>query len=276
MRKAKNAIFLGLSTISALLGLFILFVILSDTVLLGIKELLRLGFFTSLPKPPGELGGGVLNAIVGSLIITGIAMLIGIPWGILVGIYLSEYARGSRVGDIIRFILDILVSSPSIVIGGVFVYALVVKPMGGFSGIAGGIALAIIMLPVVARTSEEMMKLVPDILREAAFALGAKYSTVITSVVLRGAKYGIVTGCLLAVARVSGETAPLLFTSLHNSFLSFDVTKPMASLPILIFTYAMSPYDDWKSQAWGACLLITLFILFLALIVRFLLKLRET
>jgi len=217
-------------------------------------------FFTELPAPPGEAGGGLANAIVGTFVITVIATAIGVPAGILAGTYLAEYGQSSRVADAARFIADILVSAPSIVVG-IFVYAVLVKPLGGFSLIAGSVALSIIMLPVIVRTAEEMLKLVPDSTREAALALGAPHWKVTVFVVYRGALRGITTGVMLAVARVSGETAPLLFTSFNNSFWNFDITEPTATLTVTIFNYAMGPYEEWHAKAWGAAFLITATVL---------------
>ncbi len=258
-RKAYNATALGAALLSAAFGIFFLFWILKDVFLLGLPAL-NLAFFTELPSPPGVAGGGMANAIVGTILITGLAAVIGIPSGILAGTYLSEYGRKSRVAAVVRFLSDILVSAPSIVIG-VFVYALLVKPFGGFSALAGSISLAIIMLPVVVRTAEEMLKLVPDSTREAALALGAPHWKVTVHVVYRGAMRGMLTGVMLAVARVSGETAPLLFTSFNNSFWNFKPTEPTATLTVTIFNYAMGPYEDWHQKAWGAAFLITAIVL---------------
>ena len=258
-RKAINLIALGISGLSAAFGIFFLIWILKDVLFLGLPAL-NLYFFTELPAPPGMEGGGVANAVLGTFLITGIATLIGVPSGILAGTYLSEYGRRSKVSAVVRFLSDILVSAPSIVIG-VFVYAILVKPLGGFSALAGAVALSIIMLPVVIRTTEEMLKLVPDSTREAALALGAPHWKVTVLVVYRGALRGITTGVLLAVARVSGETAPLLFTSFNNSFWNFNVAEPTATLTVTIFNYAMAPYEDWHQVAWGAAFLITAVLL---------------
>ncbi len=254
-----NYLALALSLFSAAFGIFFLFWILKDVMALGLPAM-NGTFFTQLPAPPGTEGGGMANAIVGTLLMTVLATAIGVPSGIMAGTYLSEYGRKSKVAAVVRFLSDILVSAPSIVIG-VFVYAILVKPLKGFSALAGAVALAIIMLPVVVRTSEEMLKLVPDATREAALALGAPHWKVTVQVVYRGALRGITTGVMLAVARVSGETAPLLFTSFNNSFWNFKITEPTASLTVTIFNYAMGPYDDWHRQAWGASLLITAAIL---------------
>lgn len=269
-RKLANYIALSISVFSAAFGIFFLFWILKDVFVFGFAAL-GADFFTKIPAPPGETGGGMANALLGTLMITLLATAIGVPSGILAGTYLSEYGRKSRMASVVRFTSDILVSAPSIVIG-VFVYALLVKPLGGFSAIAGAIALAIIMLPVVVRTAEEMLKLVPDATREAALALGAPHWKVTVSVVYRGALRGIVTGVMLAVARVSGETAPLLFTSFNNSFWNFDLTEPTATLTVTIFNYAMGPYEDWHQMAWGAALLITAIVLLVTITSRIIVR----
>lgn len=269
-RKFTNHLALGASLCSAALGIFMLFWILKDVFVLGLPAM-NLAFFTALPAPPGVEGGGLANAIVGTFMITVIATLIGVPAGILAGTYLSEYGKKSRFAATVRFLSDILVSAPSIVIG-IFVYVVMVKTTGGFSALAGSLALAIIMLPVVIRTSEEILKLVPDATREAALALGAPHWKVTVHVVYRGAARGILTGVMLAVARVSGETAPLLFTSFNNSFWNFDLTEPTASLTVTIFNYAMSPYEDWHTKAWGAALVITFTLLVVTLAARILVR----
>ncbi|WP_339780695.1 phosphate ABC transporter permease PstA [uncultured Thalassospira sp.] len=234
---------------------------------------LSLKLFTEMTPPPGS-DGGLLNAIFGSLMMVGIATIVGIPVGLLVGTYLAEYGRYTKISAVVRFINDILLSAPSILIG-LFVYELVVVPMGHFSGYAGAIALAIIALPVVVRTSEDMLLLVPDTLREAAAALGIPRWRVILQVSYRSAGPGLMTGALLAVARISGETAPLLFTSLNNQFWSTNMNQPMANLPVVIFNFAMSPYDDWRSLAWAGALLITLAVLGLTIAARTLLAAKS-
>ena len=269
-RQTANYAALTISVLSAAFGIFFLFWILKDVFVFGFRAI-NLDFFTELPAPPGMEGGGLANAILGTLLITVLATAIGVPAGIMAGTYLSEYGRKSRMASVVRFTSDILVSAPSIVIG-VFVYALLVKPLGGFSAIAGAVALAIIMLPVVVRTAEEMLKLVPDSTREAALALGAPHWKVTVHIVYRGAIRGIVTGVMLAVARVSGETAPLLFTSFNNAFWNFDMTEPTATLTVTIFNYAMGPYDDWHQKAWGAALLITAIVLLVNVISRIILR----
>ncbi|MFQ5736110.1 MAG: phosphate ABC transporter permease PstA [Thermodesulfobacteriota bacterium] len=269
-RKIVSRVALGVSTLSAAFGIIFLVWILKDVLVLGLPAL-GTGFFTQLPAPPGMEGGGLANAILGTFLITVIATLLGVPSGILAGTYLSEYGRKSRVASVVRFLSDILVSAPSIVIG-VFVYAILVKPFGGFSALAGAVALAIIMLPVVIRTAEEMLKLVPDATREAALALGAPHWKVTVFVVYKGAIRGITTGVMLAVARVSGETAPLLFTSFNNSFWNFDVREPTATLTVTIFNYAMSPYDDWHQMAWGAAFLITAVLLCVTILAKIIVR----
>lgn len=261
-----------LSTLAAFAGLFWLVFILGDVLVHGIKAL-RPGLFLNDPTPPGIMGGGLRNAFTGQLLITIAATLIGVPVGVLGGTYLAEYARGRKIARLISVLSDIMVSVPSIVIG-TFIYAILVKPVGHFNGWAGAVALSIIMIPVVLRTTEDMLTLVPWTLREAAFALGAPYYKVIIQVVYRGAATGILTGILLSIARVAGETAPLLFTSFNNSFFSIDMQRPVASLTVTIFQYAMGPYDDWHAQAWAAAFVITLFILLLTIAGRLIIKWR--
>ena len=273
-RKVTNHVALGASIVSACFGILILFWILKDVFILGLPAI-SIAFFTELPVPPGINGGGLANAIVGTFLITAVATILGVPAGILAGTYLSEYGRKSKFAATVRFVSDILVSAPSIVIG-IFVYIMVVRPTGGFSALAGSAALAIIMLPVVVRTSEEILKLVPDATREAALALGAPHWKVTVSVVYRGAARGILTGVMLAVARVSGETAPLLFTSFNNSFWNFDLREPTASLTVTIFNYAMGPYEDWHSKAWGAALLITAVLLLVTLASKVIVRDKES
>lgn len=261
-----------LSTLAALLGLFWLVFIIGDVLVHGIKAL-NLNLFLNDPAPAGVEGGGLRNAFAGQMMITICAALIGVPVGVLGGTFLAEYARGRKIARIISILSDIMVSVPSIVIG-TFIYAVLVKPSGHFSGWAGAIALAIIMIPVVLRTTEDMLTLVPWTLREAAFALGAPYYKVIIQVVYRGASTGILTGILLSIARVAGETAPLLFTAFNNSFFSVNMNKPVASLTVSIFQYAMGPYESWHAQAWAASLVITISILIITIAGRFLIKKR--
>ncbi len=272
IRKIEGFTALTLSGIAALFGLFWLVFILGDVLVHGIGAL-RLELFINDPVPAGADGGGLRNAFVGQLMITFFATLIGVPLGVLGGTYLAEYARGTKTARVISVLSDIMVSVPSIVIGA-FVYAILVRPLHHFSGWAGAVALAIIMVPVVLRTTEDMLSLVPWTTREAAFALGAPYYKVIIQVVYRGAATGIMTGIILSMARVAGETAPLLFTSFNNTFFSTDMKGPMASLTVTVFQYAMGPYDDWHAQAWAASFVITLFILGLTILGRTLLKWR--
>ena len=272
MRKLESVVALALCSLAAFAGLFWLAFILGDVLVHGVKGL-SLHLFLKDPVPPGMQGGGLRNAFVGQLLITFGATIIGVPMGILGGTFLAEYARGKPLARIISVLSDIMVSVPSIVIG-TFIYALMVRPFGHFNGWAGAVALAIIMVPVVVRTTESMLSLVPWTLREAAFALGAPYYKVITQVVYRGAAAGILTGVLLSIARVAGETAPLLFTSFNNNFFSTDMNGPIASLTVTIFQYAMGPYEDWHSQAWAASFVITLFILVITIIGRAIVKMR--
>jgi len=271
-RKIEGTIALTFSTLAALMGLFWLVFILGDVLVHGITSL-NLSLFIRDPAPPGVDGGGLRNAFVGQLLITICATLIGVPIGVLGGTFLAEYARGRKIARVISILADIMVSVPSIVIG-TFIYAVVVLPLGHFNGWAGSIALSIIMIPVVLRTTEDMLSLVPWTLREAAFALGAPYYKVITQVVYRGAATGILTGILLSIARVAGETAPLLFTSFNNSFFSLNMNQPISSLTVTIFQYAMGPYDSWHEQAWAAAFVITIFILIITIFGRLIIRWR--
>jgi phosphate transport system permease protein len=264
-RRRKNLIAMGLSFAATAFGLGWLVLILGILFYEGLSGL-SLKVFTEMTPPPGS-DGGLLNPIFGSLILTFLAVLFGTPIGILAGTYLAEYGRYDRLTNVIRFINDILLSAPSIVIG-LFVYEIMVYPMGHFSGWAGAVALALIVIPVVIRTTEDMLLLVPDPLREAATALGLPRAYVIRHVCYRAARAGMITGVLLAIARISGETAPLLFTSLNNQFWSTDLNAPMASLPIVIFQFALSPYEDWQRLAWTGALLITLTVLALSITAR--------
>jgi len=265
-RKRANLIGLLLSMSAMAIGLVFLLWILAILMFKGFSAL-NFDLLTQNSPAPGTPGGGLVNAIVGSLMIVLSCSLLSTPIGVLAGVYLSEYGDRSKSAAITRFVNDIMLSAPSIVIG-LFVYALVVVPSKHFSGWAGTIALSLIAIPVVVRTTENMLKLVPVSLREAAFALGAPKWKVSTTVVLKAAKSGVMTGLLLALARVSGETAPLLFTALNNQFFSWDMNKPMANLPVMIFQFAMSPYENWVSLAWGGALLITLTVLALNIIAR--------
>ena len=265
-RKRANFIGLSLSMVSMTLGMIFLLWILSILFYKGFSAI-DLNMFTQSTPAPGTDGGGLANAIVGSLMIVVSCTLISTPIGVMAGIYLSEYGANSKIAAITRFVNDIMLSAPSIVIG-LFIYAVIVAQVKHFSGWAGTIALALIAIPVVVRTTENMLQLVPIQLREAAYALGAPRWKVAFSVTLTAAKAGVITGILLALARVSGETAPLLFTALNNQFFSTNMNAPMANLPVVIFQFAMSPYDNWVDLAWGAALLITLFVLGLNILTR--------
>jgi len=265
-RKLKGYIALTLSTLAALSGLFWLVFIIFDVLRHGITAL-NLELFLEDPAPPGVPGGGLRNAFVGQLLITSVATLIGVPLGVLGGTFIAEYARGTKFARLISILSDIMVSVPSIVVG-TFIYAILVKPFGHFSGWAGAAALAFIMIPVVLRTTEDMLKLVPWTLREAAFALGASYFRVIKDIAYRAAATGILTGIILAIARVAGETAPLLFTSFNNSYFTLNMNEPMASLTVTIFNYAMGPYEDWHEKAWAAAFVITVVILVVTVVTR--------
>jgi phosphate transport system permease protein len=265
-RKRVNAIGLTLSLIAMSIGMVFLFWILSVLLYKGFAAISPSLFLQSTPAP-GTEGGGLANPIVGSLMIVGACTFISTPIGILAGIYLSEYGNKSRFAEVTRFVTDIMLSAPSIVVG-LFVYAIVVYQVKHFSGWAGTIALSLIAIPVVVRTTENMLRLVPLTLREAAYALGAPKWKVAVSITLTAAKSGVITGILLALARVSGETAPLLFTALNNQFFSTNMNAPMANLPVVIFQFAMSPYDNWINLAWGGALLITFAVLFLNILAR--------
>ena len=272
-RKIVNAVNLGISALATLLGLAFLLWLLWVLFQRGMAHL-DLHLFTQDMPGPGSDGGGLRNAIVGSLLLTGVGVLIGAPIGVLTGTYLAEFGRYAWISPVVRFINDILLSAPSIVIG-VFVYELMVVGMGHFSGWAGGVALAIIVIPVVVRTTEDMMRLVPDALREAAAALGVPRWRVVADVVLRASLSGIMTGILLAVARIAGETAPLLFTALNNQFYTLDMNQPMGNLPVTIFNFAMGPYDNWHDLAWAGSLLITLVVLVLNITTRIFLRAKK-
>lgn len=264
-RKLVNRIALGTSLLAMSFGMFWLAWILLDVLRLGVAGL-SLTLFTQMTPPPGGQGG-LLNAIVGSLVMCFFAMLIGAPVGILAGVYLAEYGQRGWFGSATRLVNDVLLSAPSIVLG-LFIYAIVVARTGGFSGIAGILALALIVIPVVVRTTENMLILVPNSMREAAFALGAPKYRVVLSITLRAAQAGVTTGLLLALARIAGETAPLLFTALSNQFWSLDLTAPMANLPVTIFKFAMSPFEDWQRLAWAGVFLITLGVLAINIVAR--------
>ena len=266
-RRATSMVAMSLCAASTLLGLTVLALILGTLVYKGLEGL-NLDVFTQNTPPPGGTGG-LLNAIVGSLMMTAIGVAIGTPIGIMAGTYMAEYGRYTRLASVVRFINDILLSAPSIVTG-LFVYAIMVAPMGHFSGIAGAISLAVIVIPIVVRTTENMLLLVPNQLREAASAMGMPRSLVIQRVAYKAARAGILTGVLLGIARVSGETAPLLFTALNNQFFSTNLNAPMSSLPAVIFQFALSPYADWQRLAWTGALLITAAVLTLSVIARWL------
>lgn len=268
-RRLRNALALALSGLATLFGLFWLVWILWTTVANGAGAL-GVHLFTHMTPPPGE-SGGLANALFGSLLMSLVAIVIGAPIGVLAGTWLAEYARRTKLGNAVRFLNDILLSAPSIVLG-LFVYAIAVKPAGHFSAFAGALALALIVLPIVVRTSDEMLQLVPNAMREAALSLGVPQWKVTVRVLWRSARPGIVTGILLALARISGETAPLLFTALNNQYWSAKLSAPMASVPVVIFQFAMSPYDDWHALAWAGALVITLFVLLLSLAARWYLR----
>ncbi len=269
-RKIKSFLILSLAVAATLIGFFWLIFILIDVIVNGISAL-GPAFFLNDPAPVGMVGGGLRNAIVGQFLIVFVATLIGVPIGLLGGTFIAEYTRGKAYARIISVLSDTMVSVPSIVVG-TFIYALLVKPFGHFSGWAGAVALAVIMVPVVLRTTEDMLKLVPWSQREAAFALGAPTYKVIFKVTYRGASAGILTGVLLAISRIVGETAPLLFTSFNSPYFSTDMNGSMASLTVTIFQYAMGPYAEWHAQAWAASLIIALSILALTLTGRFIIR----
>jgi len=265
LRRVRNRVFLAACSLATAVGLTCLAIILITLIVHGVGGL-NLRVFLEGTPPPGS-AGGLQNAILGSLIMTALAVLFGTPLGIMAGTYLAEYGRYARLSVVIRFINDILLSAPSIVVG-LFVYEVMVTRMGHFSAWAGAVALAIIVIPVVVRTTEDMLRLIPDPLREAASAVGAPRWTMISKVAYKAAQSGIVTGILLAVARISGETAPLLFTALNNQFWSNNLNAPMASLPVTIFQFAMSPYEEWQQLAWTGALLITFAVLALSILAR--------
>ena len=251
-RKLINNIALSFSGFAAMIGIFWLVFIIGSVIAEGISSL-NIQLLTEEPAPPGIEGGGLKHAFVGQLMLTAVAVVIGIPLGLLGGTYLAEYGRNEKIAKIISSLSDIMISIPSIVVG-TFIYTVIVRPVGQFNGWAGSVALAIIMIPIIIRTTEDMLKLVPNELREAAFALGAPYYKVIWSVVYKKAASGIITGILMAIARIAGETAPLLFTSFNNNFFTTNMNESMPSLTVTIYQYAMGPYEDWHSQAWAASL----------------------
>ena len=273
LRRALSHLMVGLMVVAVIVALLPLFFILADLVAKGAGSL-SLDFFTKTPAPAGETGGGVVHAIVGTLLIVGVASLMGLPIGIAAGIYCAEFP-GSRLTWLTRFVADVMNGTPSIVVG-VFAWAWIVATQKHFSALAGSAALAMLMIPMVLRTTEEMIKLVPNSLREAALALGYSRSRTSLSIVLRTTLPGIVTGSLLAVARIAGETAPLLFTALGSQYLSFDLNQPMASLPLTVFTYATGPYEEWHRNAWAAALVLILVVLVLSVGARLAIRRRFT
>jgi phosphate transport system permease protein len=272
-RRRRNTIAKGLALAATVFGLGWLVLILGVLLYEGVGGL-SLAVFTQDTPPPGA-AGGLLNAIAGSLLMTILAVLIGTPIGILAGTYLAEYGRHDKLSSVVRFINDILLSAPSIVVG-LFIYEVMVAPMGHFSGWAGAVALAVIVIPVVVRTTEDMLTLVPDTLREAAASIGLPRAHMVVRIAYRAARAGIVTGILLAIARISGETAPLLFTALNNQFFSLNMNAPMPSLPVVIFQFALSPYEEWQKLAWTGALLITVTVLALSIIARSLTATRKS
>ncbi len=272
-RRRRNALAAVASYGATSIGLAWLALILGVLFWQGFSGL-SLRVFTEMTPPPGAVGG-LLNAIVGSLIMTGLALVIGAPIGVLAGTYMAEYGRHGRLTSLVRFINDILLSAPSIVVG-LFIYEVMVRPMGHFSGIAGAVVLAVLVIPVMVRTTEDMLTLVPDTLREAAASIGLPRSLMIRRVAYRAARAGIITGLLLAFARISGETAPLLFTALNNQFFTTNLNAPMPSLPAVIFQFALSPYKDWQDLAWTGALIITLAVLAMSITARALTRTRKT
>jgi phosphate transport system permease protein len=272
-RRRRNMVAVGLAFGATGFGLLWLVFILAELLWKGFSGL-SLEVFTQMTPPPGG-SGGLLNPIAGSILMTVLAVMIGTPLGILAGTYMAEYGRYDRLTTVVRFINDILLSAPSIVIG-LFIYEIMVAQMGHFSGWAGAISLAVIVIPVVVRTTEDMLTLVPDTLREAAASIGLPRSLMIQKVAYKAARAGMVTGVLLAVARISGETAPLLFTALNNQFWSLDMNAPVSSLPVVIFQFALSPYHDWQQLAWTGALIITMAVLALSIIARVLASKRKT
>jgi phosphate transport system permease protein len=265
-RRITNAATMVLSGLATIFGLFFLTWILWTTLSKGI-DAIGPHLFTQMTPPPGEVSGGMLNALAGSFMMCLLAVLLAAPIGIAAGTYLAEYVNHHWLGDTIRFVNDILLSAPSIVLG-LFVFTILVQPTGGFSGYAGAIALGFIVLPVVVRTTDEMIRLVPTQMREAALSLGIPQWKVNTQILYRAALPGILTGILLALARISGETAPLLFTALNNQYWNTDMAKPMASVPVVIFQFAMSPFEYWNKLAWAGALIVTLFVLFISIFAR--------
>lgn len=267
IRKLTDITLKIISSLSALIGIFFLVWILWEVIKKGAAAI-NWEFFIHLPSPPGVEGGGLANAIIGTLLMTLLATIIGVPLGLLTGVYLSEYGRYNKFGQFVQFSTNVMMGIPSIIIG-LFVYTIMVVPAGHFSGYAGGLALAIIMMPVVGRTTEDMLSMVPNALRESALALGSPRWKVTLGIVFRAAKIGLITGSMLGVARVSGETAPLLFTALNSPYWPESMNQPIANLTVTIFNYAMSPYPNWQGIAWGASLLIMVGVLFTTITARF-------
>jgi phosphate transport system permease protein len=272
-RRRRNGLVKVVSVSATLVGLAWLAIILGVLLWHGFSGL-SVSVFTEMTPPPGA-AGGLLNAIVGSLMMTSLAVVIGTPIGILAGTYMAEYGRHDKLTVVVRFINDILLSAPSIVVG-LFIYEVMVRPLGHFSGISGAVVLAVLVVPVMVRTTEDLLRLVPDTLREAAASIGLPRSLMIRRVAYRAARAGIITGVLLSIARISGETAPLLFTALNNQFFSTNLNAPMASLPAVIFQFALSPYKDWQSLAWTGALMITLAVLALSITARSLTATRKS
>lgn len=264
-RQIGSIVALTLCGAATILGLIFLVWIVWTTLVNSLSALSP-RLITEMTPPPGD-DGGLANAFMGSLLMVFMAVVIGTPIGVLAGTFLSEFSRGRKLGEVIRFVNDILLSAPSIIIG-LFVYELIVRPTGRFSGFAGGVALAFIFVPVVVRTTDEMLRLVPDVMREAALSLGIPRWKVTVNVLYRSASTGILTGILLAIARISGETAPLLFTALNNQYWSLDMTQPMANIPVVIFQFAMSPYEDWQNLAWAGAFVMTAIVLILSVVSR--------
>ncbi|MDO9425269.1 MAG: phosphate ABC transporter permease PstA [Methylobacterium sp.] len=270
-RRIADKMLIGASTLATLIGILVLGSILGMLIIEGVKGFSPL-LFTEPTPGPGSEGGGIANAILGSLVMTFLGIVVATPVGVMAGTFLAEYGRNSKLADLVRFLNDILLSAPSILIG-LFVYTLMVRPMGSYSGWAGAVALAIIATPVIVRTTEDMLRLVPSTLREAGAALGAPPSKVITAITWRGASAGIVTGIILALARIAGETAPLLFTALNNnSWFSANLMGGVPNLPVMIYQFALSPYPNWQQLAWAGALLITVTILALSIVARFVIK----
>lgn len=271
-RKVINLLMVGGLALMALVAVIPLVNVFLYVFKMGLPAL-NWEFLTEMPKPVGEEGGGLANSIAGTVVLIFLASIVGIPWGVFTGVYLSEYGKGPVAG-VLRFVVDLLASIPSIIIG-LFAYAVLVLPFKSFSALAGGLALAVIMIPTVARTTEELLRLVPTHIREAGLALGLPRWKVILSIVLRGSVGGIMTGVMLGVARVAGETAPLLFTALNSRFWSLELDEPISSLPVQIYTYAISPFEDWHQKAWAAAFLLVMFVLSLNLITRSVLRARQ-